>query len=80
MNIADIQIRDPFILPVQPYYYLYGTTDPDAWGLSAEGFNCYRNPDLQSWEGPSPIFRPSPTFWGTHNFWAPEVHAYAGRY
>jgi len=80
MLTADIQIRDPFILPVPPYYYLYGTTDPDAWGTHAEGFDCYRSADLQHWEGPLPVFRPAADFWGTQNFWAPEVHAYGGRY
>ena len=27
-----------------------------------------------------PAFRPEPGFWGTKNFWAPEAHAYRGRY
>jgi arabinan endo-1,5-alpha-L-arabinosidase len=80
MNTSDIQIRDPFILPVPPYYYLYGTTDPNCWDGPGEGFNCFRSTDLQTWEGPFPAFRPAPEFWGTTNFWAPEVHAYSGRY
>ena len=80
MLTADIQIRDPFVLPVAPYYYLYGTTDPNCWAGAGEGFNAFRSPDLENWEGPFPIFRASPTFWGTMHFWAPEVHAYAGRY
>jgi beta-xylosidase len=80
MKTSEIQIRDPFILPVRPYYYLYGTTDANCWGGPGEGFNCFRSTDLENWEGPFPAFRPPEGFWGTMNFWAPEVHFYQGRY
>lgn len=85
MKTEDIQIRDPFILPVpeEGLYYLFGTTskrpfaiEPDAW----DGFDGYRSRDLQEWEGPFPAFRPAPGFWATTQFWAPEVHRYQGRY
>ena len=47
---------------------------------SAVGFDCYISADLQTWEGPFPVFRPPAGFWADRNFWAPEVHAYHGRY
>ncbi len=82
MRLSDIQIRDPFVLPIpeQGMYYLYGTTDADAWRGRGEGFNCYRSRDLAEWEGPLPAFRPPADFWAETNFWAPEVHRYRGRY
>jgi beta-xylosidase len=80
MKTSEIQIRDPFILPLYPYYYLYGTTDANCWKGPGEGFNTFRSTDLENWEGPFPAFRPAPDFWGTTNFWAPEVHPYGGRY
>lgn len=80
MKTSEIQIRDPFVLPITPYYYLYGTTDANCWKAPGEGFNCFRSTDLENWEGPFPAFRPPQGFWGTMNFWAPEVHAYLGRY
>ncbi|MFZ6027577.1 MAG: glycoside hydrolase family 43 protein [Chloroflexota bacterium] len=80
MNTSEIHIRDPFVLPVAPYYYLYGTTDADCWKGPGEGFNCFRSTDLESWEGPFAAFRSPEGFWATKNFWAPEVHAYRGRY
>jgi len=82
LKSTDIHIRDPFVLPimVEKQYYLYGTTGSEAWTNSALGFDHYTSPDLQSWEGPFPAFRPPTTFWADRNFWAPEVHVYRGRY
>ena len=82
MKNCDIQIRDPFILPVQATgdYYLFGSTDKNTWSGPAQGFDCYRGKDLENWEGPIPAFRPGKGFWSTINFWAPEVHFYQSRY
>jgi arabinan endo-1,5-alpha-L-arabinosidase len=82
MNLSDIHIRDPFILPVpsERRYYLYGTMGPYAWTESAPGFDCLISDDLKNWEGPVPVFRPPAGFWADRNFWAPEVYAYRGRY
>lgn len=78
----DIQMRDPFVVPVaeERLYYLFGTTDKDIWQGPGTGFNCYRGSDLENWEGPFPAFRPPEGFWGTTNFWAPEVHRCRGRW
>jgi len=83
LRANDIQIRDPFVLPVasEQNYYLFGTTDKNwAPGHAGVGFDTYRSKDLINWEGPFPAFRPPPGFWGTQCFWAPEVHAWRGRY
>ncbi len=78
----EIQIRDPFVLPLKDTgeYYLFGTTDENCWDGPGEGFNCYRSTDLENWDGPFPAFRPPKGFWANTNFWAPEVHIYDGRY
>ncbi len=80
--LADIPIRDPFLLTVreEDAYYLFGSTDADIWHPPATGFDCYRSTDLREWEGPIAAFRPPEGFWSDRNFWAPEVHAHAGRY
>ena len=82
MKTKDIQIRDPFIVPVaaEGVYYMFGTTDKDCWQEPGTGFNGYKSSDLENWEGPIEVFRPSEDFWATKNFWAPEVHAYNGVY
>lgn len=82
LSLSEIQIRDPFILPVgsEGAYYLFGSTDADIWKGPAVGFDCYRSADLVRWDGPHPAFRPPEGFWADQNFWAPEVHEHAGRW
>lgn len=82
LKSSDIRIRDPFILPLaqEGKYYLFGTTDVNAWSGDAVGFDCYSSADLENWEGPIAAFRPPVGFWATENYWAPEVHLYNGRY
>ena len=77
-RLEDIHLRDPFILPVAQdgMYYLYGT----GWRLpGGPGFMVYRSPDLATWEGPYAAFT-APEGFQSENYWAPEVHAYRGRY
>lgn len=78
---ADINIRDPFVLPLpaEQRYYLYGTTGSETWTNAATGFDYYTGSDLLHWEGPFPAFRPLAGFWADRNFWAPEAHVYRGR-
>ncbi|WP_042456055.1 glycoside hydrolase family 43 protein [Neobacillus dielmonensis] len=78
----DIRIRDPFILVDQESrsYFMYGTTDQNVWEGNAVGFDAYKSGDLENWEGPFEVFRPSAVFWGDHHFWAPEVYFYQNNY
>ena len=82
MKTSEIQIRDPFVLPqeAEGIYYLFGTTDGNWRDGRGTGFDCCRSHDLLEWEDPFPVFRPSPSFWGKKNFWAPEVHCFNGRF
>ncbi len=80
-RLRDLRLRDPFVLPAagEGWYYLYGSTDPNTWFGPGTGFDAYRSRDLERWEGPFRVFTPPEGFWGTENFWAPEVHEVAGR-
>ena len=79
LALSDIRMRDPFLLDAGAGgYYLFGTTDENLWGGPGTGFDCYRSMNLTSWQGPFPAFRPASGFWGTTQFWAPEVHAHDG--
>lgn len=80
LKTSQIQMRDPYIFVQNGTYYLYGTTDKDCWKGDPDGFNAYKSNDLKNWEGPYKIFGPSNDFWGTQNFWAPEIHYYKGNY
>lgn len=82
MELSDIHIRDPFVLPLasQGQYYLYGTTAPNVWEGTWVDLLCYRSRDLRQWEGPFTIFQRPEGFWAVKDFWAPEVHFFQGRY
>ena len=79
MKTNEIQIRDPFILTHDGYYYLYGTTDKNAW-TGGSGFEAYKGTDLENWESLGNVFDRPQGYWGKVNFWAPEVHEYKGKF
>jgi arabinan endo-1,5-alpha-L-arabinosidase len=82
VGLADIQVRDPFLVndAATSTYWLYGSTDENIWSDPGTGFDAYRRADLVDWQGPFPAFRPPAGFWSRGQFWAPEVHRYAGRW
>ncbi len=74
MKNAEVNLRDPFVLPHGGKYYLYGTRSATCWG-PADGFDCYVGEDLENWEGPIEIFHRPPGFFADRAYWAPEcVH------
>ena len=75
MKLNEINIRDPFILPYGGKYYMYGSR-----GFEAIGFDVYISEDLEHWSSPEPVFEYFDGFWGTKEFWAPEVHVYNGKF
>lgn len=85
VKLADIPIRDPFILPVEEdgLYYLYSATRGELRGPNGrQGVCAYTSKDLEIWEGPRIVFEIPEGFWADarHGIWAPEVHAYRGKY
>lgn len=84
MKSDEINIRDPFILPDNGKYYMYGTRGSNCWvsdGTAENlGFDVYVSSDLENWSEPISVFENSAEFWADRNFWAPEVHKYNGRY
>lgn len=71
MKCEQVNIRDPFVLPYQNVYYLYGTRSATCWG-TAEGFDCYTSTDLINWDGPFEIFHRPEGFFADQAYWAPE--------
>lgn len=83
MKLNEINIRDPFIVPEGGKYYMYGTRGKGCWAnekTTGMGFDVYVSEDLENWSAPISVFEQSDDFWGTHNFWAPEVHKYNGKF
>lgn len=85
MRREEINIRDPFILPFEGKYYMYGTrvgnpaVEGGAWG-EQKGFDVYISDDLVNWSEPKCVFTGGNGFWGTRDFWAPEVHIWRGAF
>lgn len=77
MTFKDINIRDPFILPYDGKYYLYGTRGKTAW-TSALGLDVYVSDDLETWSDAYECFSIPEGFWADKEIWAPEVHLYNG--
>ena len=85
LKLTDIQIRDPFILPVneEKVYYLYAATREGTRAKSGKpGVCAYKSNDLKNWHGPFQVFENPYGFWAgaSHGIWAPEVHRYNGKY
>lgn len=80
----EIRIRDPFILTDRERgcYYMYGTTSCLEGSLrTGNRFSVYRTEDLEHFSEPKVIFDgETADFWATHDYWAPEVHIYGGKY
>lgn len=82
-TFSTINIRDPFILPYEGKYYMYGTRAAKGWDefeAPGYGFDVYVSDDLKSWSDAHEVFAPSTSFWGKYHFWAPEVHCYKGKF
>ena len=76
MKLEDIRIRDPFILPYDGTYYMYGSRMEEG----KPAFWVYRSVDLAEWSEPQKVFAPPEDFWADRDFWAPEVHMYKNRF
>ena len=81
MKREEIRIRDPYILPYNGKYYLYGTGIPQKDDINiGRQFWCYISENLEEWSEPILCFDAPNDFWAEKNFWAPEVHIYKGRF
>ena len=79
MKLNEIHIRDPYILALNDKYYMYGTRGKGCWDVCS-GFDVYVSDNLVEWSDPVSVFEKNDNFWGTRQFWAPEVHEYNGKF
>ena len=61
MNINEICIRDPYILPHKGVYYMYGKINPT-------NFCVYKSRDLKEWSEPETVFEKKSRFLGRQRF------------
>lgn len=76
MFTEDINIRDPFVLPYDGKFYLYGTRGKHAFVGWENGFDVYVSEDLIHWSEAVEVFHKPKGFWSRKSYWAPEVHRY----
>lgn len=74
IRLKDLNVRDPFVYSENGTYYLY------AASKDGDGFVCYKSTDMRSFLDPVTVFKAGDGFWATKDFWAPELHAYNGKY
>ena len=79
MQKEQINIRDPFVVYENGFYYLYGTRAKD-FGAKTGGFDVYISKDLTEWSEPIACFDSEKYGLNRKVNWAPEVHKYHGKY
>ena len=79
MTNDRINIRDPFVLCENGMYYMYGTRAAD-FGQRTGGFDVYKGTDLFFWSEPKQVFSSEAFGMNAGANWAPEVHAFNGKY
>lgn len=82
-SIKEILIRDPYILAdskTQTYYMYRSASTRGENGKTLGGVEVFKSKNLKSWEGPVRVFTVPENNWITGGVWAPEVHAYKGKY
>jgi beta-xylosidase len=84
LRLMDFYVHDPYVLtePSTKTYYLYTSARLRQTGLNRAGTYVYKSQDLATWEGPFLVFTCPDDSWAapTEGAWAPEVHAYKGKY
>ena len=81
VHLSDVRLRDCCVWPdtnSHTYYLVSSTGRQGPNGLPA--VIEYTSKDLDTWEGPQVIFEVPKDFWAQRGIWAPELHAYHGRF
>ncbi|MFL5994375.1 MAG: family 43 glycosylhydrolase, partial [Streptomyces sp.] len=77
-------LHDPFVVADTETrtYYLYTSNESSVSGVEGVGTMVYRSRDLRDWARPVVVFRTDEQagIWARDGGWAPEVHAWGGRY
>lgn len=79
VRLADVRMRDANVLPdtTTGTYYIVASSRGAA-------VRAYTSDDLVDWEGPHIVYETPEVMWGTdveiQGIWAPELHAYKGKY
>jgi GH43 family beta-xylosidase len=80
LDVADLRIRDPFVVTdvANGRYVMVASMSNRQRG--GKGWECCTSKDLRHWRAPVTVFTPPAGFWADRDFWAPEIHAYRGKF
>lgn len=79
-HVSKLHTRDVCIVPweEEKKYFLYDCFERP--GQTGRAVNVRESDDLVWWSDSYPVFEPDENFWGPLDFWAPECHAYRGKF
>ena len=81
VRLSEVRLRDCCVWPdtnAHTYYLVSSTGRRGPNGRAA--VIEYTSQDLETWEGPRVIFEVPKHFWAQRGIWAPELHAYRGKF
>jgi len=81
VKLAEVRLRDCCVWPdtnTLTYYLVSSTGRRGMNGRSA--VIEYTSKNLETWDGPRVIFEVPEDFWAQRGIWAPELHAYQGKF
>ena len=76
---AALRARDCCVYPdpaTQSYILYFASRGPNGRAAVA----AYTSKDLETWTGPTYVFETPENWWADRGIWAPEMHAYKGKY
>jgi GH43 family beta-xylosidase len=79
VKLTDLRARDACVLPdpaTQTYTMYFASRGPKRRAAVV----AYTSPDLATWTGPTCVFERPAEWWADRGIWAPEIHAYRGKY
>lgn len=81
VRLADERMRDSCIWVDEAAGTYYLVTASGYRGPNGRAaVVAFTSRDLRSWDGPRVIFEVPADFWAQRGIWAPELHAYRGKY
>ena len=76
---VELRVRDGCVYPdptTQSYIMYFASRSPNGRAAVA----AYTSKDLEIWTGPTFVFERPEEWWADRGIWAPEMHAYKGKY
>jgi beta-xylosidase len=82
LTLPDMPLHDPWIVTdkASGTYYLYTSNIGRVSGEAGIGVMAYTSKDLRTWQKAKRVFALPAGIWANAGCWAPEVHAWKGRY